>query len=112
MSDELLSLAEEITLELSVELASEPSFKQNVLEQKVTGAMREVKSARRYPSHYTATMISEDLKNYYSNIRNIALYDYNQMGAEFQRSHGENSVNRAYTDRNLLFRGVIPIASF
>lgn len=112
MSDKLLTLAEEITLDLSVELNAEPSFKANVLRQKVKAAIREVKLARRYPSSYTASMISEDLQKYYSNIRNIALYDYNQVGAEFQQSHGENEVSRAYTDRNLLFKGIVPIASF
>lgn len=112
MIDELLSLAQEIMVDLSAELSTEPSFKESVLEAKVKAAIREVKSVRRYPSNYTASMICEDLQKYYSNIRNIALYDYNQVGAEYQQSHGENGVNRAYTDRNLLFKGVIPIASF
>lgn len=81
-----------------------------VLASKVRNAIREVKKARRYPSHYTEEMINEDLENYISNIEGLALYDYNQVGAEGESSHNESGVNRTWKSRNTNFNGIIPIA--
>lgn len=81
-----------------------------VLASKVRNAIREVKKARRYPSHYTDEMINEDLENYISNIEGLALYDYNQVGAEGESSHNESGVNRTWKSRNTNFNGIIPIA--
>lgn len=103
-------LQEELMLDLTLEFASEKSFDNIAMTQKIKNAIREVKNARKYPSHYTETQIKDDMQNFYSNIRNIALYDYNKIGAEGQSSHSENSVSRAYHDRERFFSGVIPIA--
>lgn len=81
-----------------------------VLASKVRNAIREVKKARRYPSHYTEEMINEDLENYISNIEALALYDYNQVGAEGESTHNESGVNRTWKSRNTNFNGIIPIA--
>lgn len=81
-----------------------------VLASKVRNAIREVKRARKYPSHYTEEMINEDLENYISNIEGLALYDYNQVGAEGESSHNESGVNRTWKSRNTNFNGIIPIA--
>lgn len=105
-----VGLQEELLADLTSELESEPNFDPTKLLQKVVGAIREVKRARKYPSYYTETQIRLDLYGFYSNIRNIALYDYNTIGAEFEQSHSENSVNRSWTDRNKLFYGILPLA--
>lgn len=105
-----VGLQEELLADLTSELESEPNFDSTKLLQKVVGAIREVKRARKYPSYYTETQIRLDLYGFYSNIRNIALYDYNTIGAEFEQSHSENSVNRSWTDRNKLFYGILPLA--
>ena len=55
-------------------------------------------------------MIENDLVRFESNIRNIALYDYNLIGVEGQTSSSENGENRSYVDRNKLFSGVIPLS--
>lgn len=81
-----------------------------VLASKVRNAIREVKRARRYPSHYTEEMINEDLENYISNIEGLALYDYNQVGAEGESTHNEGGVNRTWKSRNTNFNGIVPIA--
>ena len=81
-----------------------------VLASKVRNAIREVKKARRYPSHYTEKMINEDLENYISNIEGLALYDYNQVGAEGESTHNESGVNRTWKSRSANFNGIIPIA--
>ena len=103
-------LKKSIVDELTVELKDEPTFSAEILEIKVDGAIREVIRARRYPPLYTEAMIDSDLTGFYQNIKNIAMYDFNQIGAEFQSSSSENGENRQYTDRNKLFYGIIPFA--
>ena len=53
--------------------------------------------------------IEEDIENYYSNIRDIALYDYNIIGAEGESYHYEGGTNRTYIDRRRLYNGIIPL---
>ena len=108
----LVGLQDELIADLTQELQDEPTFDASKLKQKVLNAIREVKRARKYPSNYTDNMINKDLYNYYSNIRNISLYDYNKIGAEFEQSHNENSVSRSWKDRDKLFNGVLPLSSF
>lgn len=110
--DEAMSvgLQDELIADLTLELSGEPTFSADILKQKVIGAIREVKTARKYPSTYTDEQISKDLYEYYSNIRNIALYDYNMIGVEGQSSSSENGISRSYVDRDKLFKGVIPLA--
>lgn len=100
-------LLEDLTTELS---ATDPNFKGTLIIPKIKGAIREVRRARNYPKHYSESAIVEDLENYYSNIRNIALYDYNKIGGEFEESHSENSTSRSWGDRDKLFAGIIPLS--
>ena len=95
--------------DLSAELSiSDENFNETLLLSKVRNAMREVKRARNYPKSYTDSQIEADMYDYFSNIRNIALYDYNQIGADFEESHSENSVSRSWKDRDKLFCGICP----
>jgi hypothetical protein len=104
-----VGLQEELISDLTAELEGEATFNATVLKTKIVGAIREVKTARKYPAYYTDKQIQSDLYGFYSNIRNIALYDYNRLGAEFEKSHNENSVSRTYEDREKLFYGVLPL---
>lgn len=107
----MLTLEYEILEDLTAELQeTDTKFKQSLIIPKVKQAIREVKQARNYPKHYTDNMIAEDLQNYYSNIVNIARYDYNLIGAEGQQSSSENGTSRSYVDRNSLFSGIIPLS--
>lgn len=99
-------LEEEIFADLSAELSFDTMFNEVLLLSKVKNALREVRRARNYPKNYTEEQILDDMRNYFSNIRNIALYDYNQIGAEFQESLTENSVSRRWVDRDKLFDGI------
>ena len=107
-----LTMQDELIADLTLELQNEPTFNADVLTQKVVNAIREVKKARKYPAYYTEEQITKDLYDFYSNVRNIALYDYNKMGAEFELSHNENSVSRSFVDRNSLFSGIVAISRF
>lgn len=106
------TIEKEILDDLLNELESESTLNEDALERKVKNAVKEVKRARRYPSNYTEEQIQADLYGYYSNIYNIALYDYNQIGAEGEQSHSENGISRSYVDRDKLFYGIIPFARF
>ena len=107
-----LTMQDELIVDLTAELGSEPTFDANALKQKVINAIREVKKARKYPLYYTEEQISRDLYEFYSNARNIALYDYNKMGGEFEQSHNENSVSRSFVDRTSLFSGIVALSRF
>ena len=107
--DEAMSvgLQDEIISELSVELQGETTFNADILAVKVRSAIREVKMKRNYQAtSYTDEQIEKDLYNYFSVIKNVALYDYNQIGVEGEQSHSENSVSRTWVDRDDLFKGV------
>lgn len=107
-----VDLQQELIADLTTELGKEETFDSELLRTKVINAIREIKTARRYPLHYSAEQINNDLYGYYSNIRNLALYDYSKMGAESQDSHSENSVGRTYTKREKIFNGILPLPRF
>lgn len=100
-------LRDDIINDLTVELGSEPTFDADILAVKVDNAIREVKRRRNYKaSNMSNEEIEEDLENYYTNIHNVALFDYNQIGDEFQSAMTENGTRREYVDREKLFVGV------
>lgn len=101
-------LENSIISELEIELSGEAAFNRNVLAIKVRSAIREVKAKREYGNaNFTEIDIEKDLWKYYANIKNLARYDYNQIGIEGQVSHGENGINRTYHDRDKCFNGVV-----
>lgn len=112
IDDEMaVSLEQEIVADLTAELSiTDENFNENLLLSKVRNALREVKKARKYPSYYTESQIDKDMYDYYSNIRNIALYDYNLIGAEGQTASNENGTSRSYEDRDKYFSGIISLS--
>ena len=78
-----------------------------LLKEIVINAVDDVRSRRRYPVGYSEAMILSDLENYKSNIRNLSIYDYNQIGAEGQIAHSELGTVRQWRNREDGFRGII-----
>lgn len=101
--DELLN---EILTDLSAELAPLTEADTARLSSKIKNAIREVCVKRNYPDHFSQEKILKDLKKHYSNIRELALYDYNQIGTEGQSAHNENGINRTWKNRNECLIGV------
>lgn len=102
-----VGLQNSIVAELTTELKDDPDFSSEILTSKVISAIREVKMRRNYSAtSYTDKQIESDLDNYYSVIKRVALYDYNQRGVEGQVSHGENGTSRTWENREKLFYGV------
>ena len=103
-------MIESIIEELTTELQNEVDFNVDILRLKVSNAYREVKQARNYPSSYTDSMKESDMDNFYTNVKAIALYDYNKVGAEGQTQYSADGESIHYVDRNKMFFGIIPIA--
>ena len=101
---------EDLCLELSIKESDEKSKQQ--LMCKIKNAMLEVKNRRSYPSHFTDADIQKDLDMLYPNIRGLALYDYNQIGAEGQSAHSANGTSRNWKDREDCLKGVFAWAGF
>ena len=95
--------------ELKAELSTETDLNEDLLRVKIQSAIREVKTARRYPASYSESLIENDLERYISQIKSLALFDYNQIGAEGQASYSADGENIQYIDRNTLFAGVLPV---
>ena len=100
------SLVNEILEDLTTELGLTEESDLAVLTSKVRNAYREVKRARNYQSSHTQEFIDRDMEGFYSNIRELALYDFNQVGAEGQLSSVENGISRTYKSRRECFDGV------
>ena len=102
----------EIITDLTTELMVTDGdlFNLPLLTSKVNNAVKEVMAARKYPKSYSDGRIEDDLVKYYSQIRNLALYDYNQSGAEGQTSYSGDGNNIHYVDRKEMFAQIIPIA--
>lgn len=96
----------EILEDLKTELDLKEESDVAVLTSKVKNAVREVRLKRNYPEHFSEDQIANDLEKHYSNIRELALYDFNQYGAEGQTSHNENGTNRTWKSRNDCLIGV------
>lgn len=107
-----MGLVDDIIEDLSEELnmTEGKSFNATILQSKVNAAYREVRTARKYPSTYNDALIESDMENYYSVIRAISLFDYNQVGAEGQTQYSADGTSIHYVERDKLFKDVIPIA--
>ena len=99
-------LFNEILADLSNELAPLSEGDTARLSSKIKNAMREIRMKRYYPEHFSEEQILIDLRLHYSNIRDLALYDFNQIGAEGQSSHNENGISRSWKNRNECLIGV------
>lgn len=102
----------EIITDLTTELMVTDGdlFNLPLLTSKVNNAVMEIKSARRYPKSYDDERVEDDLVTFYSQIRSLALYDYNQSGAEGQTSYSGDGNNIHYVDRDKMFAQIIPLA--
>lgn len=97
------------SLKIELETSEGDKFNATLLESKVNAAYEDVKMARCYPSSYADTAIVSDMERYYSIIRSVALYDYNQVGAEGQSSYSADGTSIHFSSRDKLFKGVLPI---
>ena len=100
-------LINEIIADLTDELSKDKNFDEDALSSKVKKAVREIRRDRNYPESYGEEQIVNYLRNYYSNICELAMYDYNQIGAEGQLAHSENGTSRTWKNRIDCKNGVV-----
>lgn len=102
------SLFNEILFDLSDELnIGTGTNDEKILSSKIKNAIREVKRERNYQPEHTQEFINKDMENFYSNIRELALYDFNQVGVEGQLSHSENDTSRTWKDRKECLNDIV-----
>lgn len=87
------------------------SSENEFLQQLIFQAEQDVRLYRNYPDNYTEEMIEKDMKKFDSIIVNLALYDYNQEGGEFQISSSENGTSRSWIDRDKILGKVSPFVN-
>jgi hypothetical protein len=107
---ELDKIKEKVVNGLTTELKNDENFDVDLLNAKVEAVILEIQAIRNYPPEYSADMIALDMERYLPTIRSVALYDYNQIGVEFQSGSTENGISRTYVNRNRLFNTVRPLA--
>ena len=98
------------SLKIELEITEGERFNPDLLLSKVKSAYRAVQTVRKYPKSYTEAMIERDMENYYSQVKDIAMFDFNQIGAEGQTQYSQDGVSVHYVDRDKLFYGILPIA--
>ena len=99
------ALLDSIAEELNIELASQPTYSAEIVALKVKDAYRKVRARRCYENTTKKeSEIIDDLNNrYFQDIKDVALFNFAQIGAPFQKSHNENGVVRAWrTEDNIL----------
>ena len=84
----------------------------SVLLIKVKNAYREVKEVRNYPDDATEEFIVSDMNHFFPVIYNLAMYDFNIRGAEWQQVVNENGEYRSFIDRHKILGEVTPFAYF
>lgn len=104
-----IELNQMIIANLMIELSADGKVLEDVLVAKVDDAIREIHTMRNYPENYTQEMIDKDLFRHFTIIKNLALYDYRQVGAEFHQEYSENGIKRNYVSREKVLKGVRPI---
>ena len=96
--------------DLTIELQNETDFNAALLEAKVKSAIRECQTIRDYPAYYSELQKDSDTVKFYSQIKDVSMYDYCKIGAEGQDSYNADGASIYYEDRNKLWYGVRPLA--
>lgn len=93
-----VDLKNEIFEQLKNRLSDEPTFKDAILRDIVDDAYRKVRSRKEYQNtSFTEEQIEKHLyEKHYQDIKDVALYNFNLIGAEGQTSHSENNVSRSW----------------
>ena len=97
------------SLKTELEITEGERMNETLLKSKVEAAYQDVKLARNYPKTYSESAVEDDMEQFYVVIRSVALFDYNQVGAEGQSSYSADGTSIHYLNRDRLFRGVLPI---
>lgn len=103
-------LLKELQTDLEAELVSElhNDSDKALLSSKIKGAYRTVKRRRNYQEHHSQQFIDNDMVTMYDIVKDLAMYDWNHVGAEGEISHSANGISRSWGERNDILKEVIP----
>lgn len=106
-------LLKELQKDLETELVSEihTDSDRALLSSKIKGAYMAVRRKRNYQVHHAQAFIDSDMYTMYDIIRELAMYDYNQIGAEGQSSDSDNGHSRTWIPRSGILIQVIPFVT-
>lgn len=106
-------LLKELQTDMEAELVSELQNDSDkaLLSSKIKGAYLAVKRNRNYQKHHTEEFIDSDMSSMYDIIKELAMYDWNHVGAEGETSHNENGINRTWNPRMNILGGIIPFVT-
>lgn len=106
MDEMIQSIYEELMADIHPTREGEES----VLLLKTKNAYREVQEARNYPDDATDEYIEADMKRFRQVVYNLAMYDFNIRGAEWQTTINENGEYRSFYERSKLMAEITPFA--
>lgn len=107
MATTVEEMRDEIISALTIEFSAHPAFSEEVLAIKVDDAIAEVRECRHYENtNMDDDEIEADLLRFARNIRNLARFDYHQIGAFGESYHYEGGTNRTWVAREKFLDGV------
>lgn len=69
----------------------------------INKAINDFKVQMEYPKSFSEEKIEKDLEKNKFCIFELAYYDYNMQGTEFQTSHSENGVGRSWNNKSEIY---------
>lgn len=103
-------LKQSIVDNLKIELSKDDDFDENILALKVELVLDEAIERRGFTDNHTDEQILKYLIRHKSSLSQIAMRDYNQVGAESETQHSENEIERTWTDRDKMWSFIIPLS--
>lgn len=107
-------LMQEIVDELTIELKNEPTFDADVLTLKVKDAYRKVRGRKCYEntSKGEDDILSDLSIKHFQDIKDVARYNYNMIGAEGEVSHSENGTSRTFRTEDEVLGNICAYVGF
>lgn len=107
-------LIDEIVDELTIELRNEPTFDADVLRLKVKDAYRKVRGRKCYEntSKSEEDIINDLAAKHFQDIKDVAMYNFNMIGAEGEVSHSENGTSRTFRTEDEVLGNICAYVGF
>lgn len=95
---------------LKIELQNDKEFSEEMLAMKVELVIEEAIEKRGFGEIHSEETILKYLVSKKSSLSRVALFDYNQIGAEAEERHIENDIDRTWNNRDKLWSFITPLA--
>lgn len=82
-----------------------------VLEQLISDAKKDVATYCQFPYNFSEEKKDKYLDKWENVIVKLVIYDYSKEGAENEKAHSENGVNRTYESREDILNVITPLVT-